>query len=140
MSADKLTDEQRRERALALDQVAAKIKTEYGDALAALGYMPVIQWISNYSVEDHVAHARSRGIELNLRAQEIQRDYIDALRGASTSELALVTHVLSALLEVDDLGMRHRGVLDELIAVLSTTEATLERKVRQRAEREWFDE
>lgn len=138
MDAEKLTDEQRAARALTLVEAAEKIKREYGDALAALGCMPVVQRIEEYSVADHVAHALSLGVVLNHRAQELQRSYLDALRGASTTELALVTRVLSAILEVHDLGMHHRGVLDELIAVLSHTESRLERQARRgrRAERD----
>lgn len=131
MTADKLTDEQRAARALSLDEVAAKIKAEYGDALAVLGCMPVIQRVESYTVADHVAHARSRGIELNLRAQEIQQEWLNALRGATTAELVIVTRVLSAILEVHDQGMHHRGVLEELIAVLSHTEVSLEFKARR---------
>lgn len=135
---DGLMDDERRARALTLDKAAEKIKNEYGDALAVLGCMPVIQRIQDYSVADHVAHALSLGVVLNPRAQELQRDWLDALRGASATELALVTRVLSAILEVHDQGMHHRGVLEELIAVLSHTETTLELKVRRhrRAERD----
>ena len=134
---DGLTDEERAARALALDEIAEKIKNEYGDALAVLGCMPVIQRIQDYSVADHVAHALSLGVVLNPRAQELQRDWLDALRGASATELALVTRILSAILEVHDQGMHHRGVLEELICVLTHTETRLESRARQhrRAER-----
>lgn len=105
MTADKLTDEQRRARALKLDEIAVKIKAEYGDVLAVLGFLPVIRRVWGYTVAEHVENALSRGIELNPRAQELQREWIDLLSGATPSELALVTAVLDKLLSVDHLGM-----------------------------------
>ncbi len=120
------TDEERRARALKLDEVAAKIKAEYGDALAVLGCLPVIQRVWGYTVVEHVENAQSRGIELNPRGQELQREWLDLLLGATPSELALVTAVLDKLLSVDHLGMRHRGLLDEVIVVLTHAETRLE--------------
>jgi hypothetical protein len=125
MHVDKLTDEERRARALSIDQINEKIKAEYGDALAVLGCMPVIQRVWGYTVADHVTHALSRGIELNPQAQEIQRDWIDTLRSATTRELGFVVRVLAGILEVHDIGMHHRDVLSELTTVLSHAETTL---------------
>lgn len=126
MPADKLTDEERRACSLAIEQINEKIAAEYGDALAVLGVMPVIQRVWGYTVADHVAHALSRGIELSPRGQEIQRDWLDVLRSATTRELSFVVRVLSGILEVHDIGHHHRDVLHELITVLSHAETTLE--------------
>lgn len=134
MPADKLTDAERRARVLTLNEVARKIKDEYSDALAALGFLPVIQRIWGYTVAEHVENALSRGIELNPRAQELQREWIDLLHGATPSELALVAAVLDKLLSVEHLGMQHRGLLDEVIVVLTHAETRLKaRKKRDEA-------
>jgi hypothetical protein len=133
VNADKLTDEQRRARAITLDEAARKIKAEYGDALAVLGFLPVVQRVWSYTVAEHVDNALSRGIELNPRAQELQREWIDLLNGATPSELALLTAVLDKLLSIDHLGMRHRGLLDEVIFVLTHAETRLETR-RKRGE------
>lgn len=128
MSVGKLTDEQRHERALALDEIAEKIKTEYGDALAVLGCLPVIQRDWGYTVADHVERALSHGVVLNPRGQEIQRDYLDLLRTASITELSVVVRILAALLEVDRLNIPHRNIVHEVINVLVFAEGMLENK------------
>lgn len=131
MTAEKLTDEERRARALRLDEIAVKIKAEYGDALAVLGFLPVIQRIWGYTVAEHVENALSRGVKLNPRAQELQREWIDLLIGVTPSELALVVAVLDKLLSVDHLGMQHRGLLDEVIVVLTHAETRLQTKEKR---------
>lgn len=132
MHGDEAADKKRHARALALDEVTQKLKNEYSEALAALGCMPVVQRVWNYTVEEHVAAARERGIELNARGQELQRDYLNVLRGGTEAELGFVVHILSALLEVDHLGMRHRGILDEAINALTFAEGMLERRQHRR--------
>lgn len=129
---DGLTMRQRRERNAELAEISAKIKAEYGDALAVLGYMPVIERVWDYTVADHVAHALSRGIELNERTQEIQRDWLNVLRGASIQEQGIVVRILSGILEVHDIGWNNRDVLSELITVLSHAEVSLEHKEKER--------
>lgn len=130
---DGLTMNQRRERNAQLAKISAKIKTEHGDALAVLGFMPVIQRVWGYTVADHVANALSRGIKLDRRSQELQRDWLDLLRGATLPELGLVVRVLTTILEVHDQGVHHRDVLAELIAVLSSAEGLLERNEERKS-------
>ena len=125
MTADKLTDEERRARALTLEQITVKLKTEYGDALAALGFMPVVQRVWPYTVESHVENARRRGITIDAGGQYIQRDYLDLLRGASPTELAVVVRVLNALLKFDMLhSTDHHRLVNEIIHILTYAETT----------------
>lgn len=123
MSGDKMTDEERRARALSLDEAAEKIKAEYGEALAALGCIPVIQRIWPYTVEEHVENARQRGITIDPAGQHIQREYLDLLRGASKTELNIVVSVLTKLLDFDRLrSTDHQRFVNEIICVLSHAE------------------
>ena len=132
---EKLSDEERRARALTLDQAAAKIQAEYGDALLLLGCRPVIQRIWPYTVEDHVAFARDRGIILDPSAQQVQRDYLDLLRGATPTELGVVVGVLTKLLEFDRLETTDRQrLIHEIICVLTCAEVCMGKKVEAKDE------
>lgn len=132
---DGLTDEQRRARALTIDEISEKIKNEYGEALATLGMFPIVKRVWPYTVEDHVEHARSRGIKLDPGAQYIQREYLDLIRSASTAELSLLVAVLTKLLDFDRLkSSDHHRFINEIIGILSSAEVRLE--VRQEREAE----
>lgn len=121
-----LSDEERRARALTLDQTAEKIKDEYGDALAVLGCMPAVQRIWPYTVEQYVERARQRGIVLDPDAQHIQREYLDLLRCASKSELRLVVMVLTRLLDFDRLkSTDHHRFINEIIHILAHAETMM---------------
>ena len=123
MSADKLTNEQRRARALAIDQIHEKIKSEYGDALATLGVLPVVARVWPYTVEEHVESARRHGVDLDAGKQRIQREYLDLIRSASLGELGMMVIVLTKLLEFDRTpGTRHDQLVNEIINVLTCAE------------------
>ena len=127
MPTDKLTDDERRAPALTPNPVAQKIKDEYGDALASLGMLPVVERVWPYTVEEHVENARRRGITLDADAQRIQREYLDLLRGASLQELNLVADVLTRLLDFDRLkSTDHVRFINEIIAILSHVEVAFE--------------
>lgn len=135
MSVDKLTDEQRRARRLSIEQITEKIKVEYGDALALLGMLPLVERVSTYTVEDHVAHAKSRGIELSAEALHIQREWLTVIGSASIGELGVVTRVLSLLLDYDRTDRAsYMNLVNEIIAVLSHAEVMLELRKRDEAE------
>lgn len=127
---DKLTDEERRARALTIDQAAAKIKAEYGEALAALGMMPVVARIHETSIQDWVNGVRERyGTNLDPRAGELRREYADLLRSGSASELRFLVAVLSRLLDFNRLeSTRWDGLVGEMISVLTSAEMMEERR------------
>lgn len=132
MSADKLTDEQRRARALSIEQAMEKIKAEYGPALAALGVLPMYEWISLPSVEQYVEAARQRGIELDPTAMQLRRELVNLIHGSSAGELRLLVAVLSRLLEFNRLpSTRWDGLIGEIISVLSSAEMRNERRERE---------
>lgn len=136
MSVGKLTDEERRARALTIDQITQKIKDEYGDALALLGMLPVVERVWPYTVEDHVEFARSRGITLDPDALRIQREYLDLLRSASVRELSFVVKLLTKLLDFDRLKSTDRNrLVHEMICILSSAEVTLTTRRIREAER-----
>lgn len=137
MSADKLTDEQRRARALAIDQIHEKIKAEYGDALVTLGMLPVVARVWPYTVEEHVESARRHGVELDTSRQRIQREYLDLLRSASLGELGMIVIVLTKLLEFDRIpGTRYDQLVNEIINVLTCAEGHMEIRERREAKRD----
>lgn len=137
MTADKLTDEQRRARALAIDRVNEKIKAEYGDALATLGMLPVVARIWPYTVEEQVESARRHGVELDVNRQRIQREYLDVVRSASPGELGMMVIVLTKLLEFDRIpGTRHDQLVHEIICVLSCAETFMESREQREAKRD----
>lgn len=133
MSVDKLTDEQRRARALSIDQITIKIKEEYGAALALLGALPVVERVRDYTPEEHAEFARERGIELDVNALRIQRDYLALLGSASVGELNVVTRTLNMLLVFDQLvrkpgGNGYADLINELIHMLTFAETMGELK------------
>jgi hypothetical protein len=133
VSANKLTDEQRRARTLAIDQISIKIKEEYGDALSLLGALPIIERVRDYTPEEHVEFARQRGIELDVNALRIQRDYLALLGSASVGELNVVTRTLNVLLVFDQLvrkpgGNGYMDLVNEIIHMLTFAETMGELK------------
>lgn len=129
MTEGKLTDEQRRARALSIEQAMEKIKAEYSEALAALGVLPTYEWISLPNVEEYVEAARRRGIELDPAAMHLRRELVNVVHSASPSELRVLVAVLSRLLEINRLpSTRWDGLLSELISVLSSAEVTMMRR------------
>lgn len=129
-----LSDQERRTRVLALSKITEKIKSEYGDALAALGALPVVSRVWPYTVEDHVEAARRHGVELDANKQRIQREYLDLLRSASLGELGMLVIVLTKLLKFDRIpGTRHDQLVNEIINVLTCAEGHMEIKERRGA-------
>jgi hypothetical protein len=133
MPADELTDEQRRARTRQLQEISEKIKREYGAALAALGALPVVERLRDYTPEQHVEFARSRGIELDVNALRIQRDYLALLGSASVDELRVVAKTLDLLLNFDRLVRKSGGntyfdLLNEIIHMMTFAETMAELK------------
>lgn len=136
MSVDKLTDEERQARRLTLGQITTKIKAEYGDALALLGMMPLVERVSTYTVEDHVAHARTRGVELSAEALHVQREWLTVIGSASLGELGVATRLLTLLLDFDRTDRaNYANLVHEIIAMLSHAKTLLELRKRDEAER-----
>jgi hypothetical protein len=127
---DKLTDEERHARVLITQEIIEKIKNEYGNALAALGKMPVLASIRSYTAEEHAEFARQRGVNLDVNALNIQRDYLDLLSSASASELHVVVRTLDLLLTFNRLAERadYANFINEVISVLSFAETTADLK------------
>ena len=134
MPADKLTDEQRRERTRQIQEISEKIKTEYGAALALLGALPVIERHRDYTPEQHAEFARERGVELDVNALRIQRDYLALLGSASVDELRVVAKTLDMLLNFDRLvrkpgGNKYFDLVNEIIHMMTFAESTAELKI-----------
>lgn len=128
MPADKLTDEERRTRRLSIEQAMEKIRTEYGDALAALGVLPTYEWVSLPSVEDYVEGARQRGIELDPAAMQLRRELVNLVHARPVGELRLLVAVLQRLLELHRLPSTNWDALvHEIISVLVSAELRVER-------------
>jgi len=126
---DGLTDDERRGRTLVIDRICQQIKDEHAELLAELGMIPIVKRVWDYSVEQHVAHARERGIELSLDAQRIQREYLDLLRSASKSELTLVTSLLMMILDLDRARKFHPvDLVNDVISIAVFAEGMLERR------------
>lgn len=133
MPADELTDEQRRERTRQLQEISEKIKTEYGAALALLGALPVVERLRDYTPEQHAEFARERGIELDVNALHIQKDYLALLGSASVGELRVVAKTLDMLLNFDRLvrksgGNKYFDLINEIIHMMTFAETMTELK------------